>query len=358
MKVTAKTTAPCQQRLEIHLPPQDVTEAYDAVYAQIQREAVIPGFRKGKAPRDLLAKQHSQTAREEVLKRLIGGGIEQATQERHWHLVGRCDVSDVALDDATGLKFVAEVEVAPEIKLGAYKAITLQRPAVTVTDEDVARALAMLQERHAEMTPTGSGEQKEKQVPALDDAFAKDRGFETLEALRAKVRLDLTTHRQQESRRAVEEQLFATLLHQSPFQVPPSLVQRQAERLKQHLTTRLLMSGLAEAQIQPELAKLEQEFGTNAERQVQIRFLLDRIAEQEHIAVSQEELVRQLWSLARRTRQDPSTLRRQLDEQGAWEGLAAEVRYEKTVDFLLKAAKIEDAPAPAGAASAQTTTTT
>lgn len=345
MKVTAKTTAPCQQRLEIHLPPQDVTQAYDEVYRQIQREATVPGFRKGKAPRDLLVKHHGQTAREEVLKRLISGGIEQATAERRLHLVGCCDVSDVALNDATGLQFVAQVEVAPEFTLGRYQGVVLRRPDVTVTDEDVTRALAAVQEQHAEMVPTGSGEQKEKRLPSLDDAFAQDLGFDTLEGLRATVRLDLTEHRRQESRRALEQQLYDALLAQSAFEVPPSLVARQAERLRQHLAARLLRSGVPEAQIRQETAQFEQELGANAARQVKIRFLLDRIAEAEHLAVAQEELVRQLWSLSRRTRQDPAALRKQLDAQDGWEALAAEVRYEKTVDFLLAAAKIEGAPA-------------
>ena len=342
MKVTAKTIAPCQQRLEIDLPPQAVADAYDAVYRQIQREATIAGFRKGKAPRDLLEKHHAQAAREEVLKRLISDGIQQATQERHLHLAGRCDVSQVQLDPATGLQFTAEIEVAPEIPLGAYTGVPLRRPSTAVSDDDVQQALARLQEHHAELVPTGGGEQKEKQLPALDDAFAKDLGMETLEALRVKVRNDLTTHRRQEASRAVQQQLVDALLAQSTFNVPPSLVARQSERLKRHLAARLMTTGLSEEQTKEEMGRLEQELSTNALRQVKIRFLIDRIAEAERITVTQEELVRQLWTLANRTRQDPNTLRRQLDEQGLWDDLAAEIRYEKTMDFLLQAAKIED----------------
>ena len=349
MKVTAKTIAPCQQQLEIVLSAEAVAQAYDAVYRDIQREAVLPGFRKGKAPRDLLEKHHGQAAKEEVLKRLIGDAIHQATEERQWQLVGRCDVSAVQLDQAKGLQFVAEIEIAPEFALGAYTGLVLQRPSADVTDADVNQVLSSLQEHHAQMVPTGSGEEKQKQLPALDDAFAKDIGFESLESLRKRVRLDAATQRQEEGRRALEQQLYDALLTQVRFDVPPSLVERQAERLKRNLAARLLMQGMTEEQAKQEMAKFEQELAVNAQRQVKLRFVLDRIAQEERISVAQEDLVRHLWALANRTRQDPNALRRQLDEQGLWEAVAAEVRYEKTVDFLFKAAKITEAAQPASA---------
>ncbi len=343
MKVAAKTIAPCQQRLEIDLPPQAVVEAYDDVYHQIQREATIAGFRKGKAPRDLLEKHHGQAAREEVLKRLISDGIHRATEERQLQLVGRCDVSQVKLDVATGLQFTAEIEVAPEIVLQRYKDLPLRRPSTVIADTEVEDALQRLREHRAELVPaTAGGEQKERQLPALDDAFAKDVGLETLDRLRDKVRGDLTLHKRQEVSRALQEQLFEALLAQSKFDVPSSLVARQSERLKRHLAVRLLTAGLSEEQAKAEMAALEQELATNALRQVKIRFLVDRIAQTEQINVTQQELVGQLWQLANRTHQDPNALRKQFDAEGLWDDLAADVRYEKTVDFLLRAAKIED----------------
>ena len=355
MKVEAKTIAPCQHRLSVSLPPETVAGAYDDVYRDIGREAVIPGFRKGKAPRDLLQQHHAQAAREEVLKRLIGDGLDRAARERKLRLTGECRIADVQLDERAGLRFTAEVEVEPEVPLGAYKGLALRRPSAEVGDGDVAQALAALQEHRAELAPTGAGEEKTKQVPVLDDAFAKDVGFPTLEALRQRLRHDLETQRRTESRQVVEQHLYDALLLQSQFDVPPSLVAHQVERLRRNVAMRLLVNGVAEEQVKQEIAKLDQDLATNAQRQVKIRFILDRIAEAERLSVTREELVGQLWTIAQRSRQDPGALRKRLDAQGGWEALAAEVRYEKTMDFLLREAKIEDAPAAVASSGAAAT---
>ena len=351
MKLKVTTIAPCRQRLEIQLPPPSVTQAYDAVYRQIQREATLPGFRKGKAPRDLLEQHHGQAAREEVVKRLVNEGLTQAAQEHHLQLVGRCDISGVQLDEHTGLHFTAEVETAPEITPGRYKDVQLRRPSTVVSDEELNQALATLQERHAELVPTGSGEEKTTERPPLDDAFAKDLGFETLEQLRAKVRVDLTTHREEAAKRAIEQQLFDALLAGTQFDVPASLVEHEIARIKQDLVTRLLLRGVPEDKVKQELEPLERELAANAEQQVKLRFLLDRIADEERVSVTQEELVARLWQLSQQTRQDPQVVRRRLAEQGLWEGLAAEVRRQKTMDFLMRAAKIEDATSVASRTS-------
>ncbi len=348
MNVNATTVAPCRQRLDIELPPQAVSQAYDEVYQRIQREVTLPGFRKGKAPRDLIEQHHGEAAREEVIKRLISDGLQHAAEAQHLRLIGSCRISGVQLDATKGLRFTADIEVAPEITLGNYKALTLRRPSTIVTDDELAAALETLQERHAELVPTGSGEEKQPKRPSLDDAFAKDVGFDTLEQLRQKVRADLTTHREAAGKRAVEQQLFDALLGSVTFDVPPSLVEREAERITQDLAMRLSLRGMKEAEVGSEIKRCERELAANAEQQVKLRFLLDRIGDAERISVTQEDLVARLWQLSQQTHQDPHAVQRRLTEQGLWEGLAAEVRRQKTVDFLMQAAKIEDAvPAPA-----------
>ena len=185
MTVAVKQSQPCQYGFTIHLSAQAVQPVRQAVVAEIQRETTIAGFRKGKAPTELVEQHHPTVIREETVRRLTRQAVERVTNERKLKPVGPFEVTRVEFDEAKGLQLEAQVEVEPEFPLGEYRRIPLTRPPVTVTEQDVQQALARLQESMAQLVPTGVGQAKAKQLPSLNDEFAKDVGCETLDQLKA-----------------------------------------------------------------------------------------------------------------------------------------------------------------------------
>ena len=358
MTVKVSQSAPCQHRLCISVPPEAIHPVREAVVREFQREASLAGFRKGKAPRELVERQYPTEIREETLRRLTRQVFEQVTQERKLKPVGPFEVTQLSFDDAKGLSLEAQMEVEPEFALAEYRGVRLTRPSVTTSPQELDEVLTRLRESMAELAPAGEGlptpppgeplggaqagkpPQKVKRVPNLDDEFAKDVGFETLEQLKANLTAKLREQKIAEARQALEQALCEELLKRHAFEVPTRLVERQAERLKKDFQVRLLLSGLPEEQAQEKLATFTEQLRTAASRHVKLAFILERIADREGLSVTQDELVERLWKLAKRWGKDPAEVRRLLDAQGLWPSVHSSIRQEKTIEFLLGVAHI------------------
>ncbi|MBI2495043.1 MAG: hypothetical protein HYW10_00510, partial [Candidatus Omnitrophica bacterium] len=113
--------------------------------------------------------------------------------------------------------------------------------------------------------------------------------------------------------------------------------------LTRDFKVRLLLAGTPEEQLNEEVAKFTAQLRTSAERHVKLAFILERIATQESIAVTQDELVGRLWQLAQRWKKDPAEVRKILDAQQLWPSVASAIRQEKTITFLMSAAAINSA---------------
>jgi len=215
---------------------------------------------------------------------------------------------------------------------------------IEVTEDAVTQALEQLRESAAELVPGPEGQPKQKRLPELNDEFAKDVGFGTLEQLREHLRAKLREQQQAAERRAREEALCDELLRRHTFEVPQRLVGGQAERLLQEFQARLLLTGMAESQVEEQLQRYQEQLRGNAVRHVKLAFILSRIAEREGLSVTQDELVERLWKLAKRWGKDPAEVRRILDAKGLWPSVLSSVRQDKTLAFLLNAAHVQEAP--------------
>jgi FKBP-type peptidyl-prolyl cis-trans isomerase (trigger factor) len=345
MTASITQTAPCQRAMSISVSPEAIQPTRQDVLKEFQREASVPGFRKGKAPADLVDRKFAGQIREELIRRLTRQAFEQTAEQHKLRPVGPFEVTKLEFDEAKGLALEAQVEVEPDFKLGEYRGITLRKVAQTVTAEERQQALQQIQESMAELVPAAEGQEsqeKQKRVPALDDELAKDAGFESLAKLEEHVEAKLREQKQAQQTRELEKSLFDELLHRHPFEVPAGLVQRQTERLTQDFQLRLLMSGMAEAQVAPELEKYTEQLRNNAVRHVKLGFILDRIAEQEQVSVTQDELVDRLWKLSRRWGKEPAEVRRLLDSQGLWPSVLSSIRQDKAVRLLLDAAHVDE----------------
>ena len=352
--ISVTDAGPCQKSVRLRLDPEAIQPVRAAVISEFQKQATLAGFRKGKAPVHLVERQYAQAIQEELLHRITKQSLERAVTEHQLRPVGPFEVHRADLT-ADGLQLEATVEVEPLFELAQYKQIRLTRPSAEVTPQEMEQGMASVQDSMAQMEPAGEGQPKQRNVPPLDDELAKDLGFESLERLRTHVGAKLREQKRAAQAEALEDALCDELLKRHAMDVPPKLIAHQAQRLTQDFKARLLLAGIPEVQLEDEVKKFTEQLRDSAQRRVKLGFILDRIAAQESITVSEGEVVERLWQLARRWNKDPAEVRKMFDARGLWPSVMTTIRQEKTIRRLLSEAAITDA-VPASLAAPESAT--
>lgn len=151
LKVDVETLEACKRRLSVEAPLDVVQTAWERAYGRVQKQARLPGFRKGHVPRSLVKLHFADDVRREVAENLLPDVYRQALSESQLHPVDEPDLSDVHLEEGSPLSFKATIEVKPAIALGAYRGAEAEHAPATVTDEQVNAALEELRETRAEL---------------------------------------------------------------------------------------------------------------------------------------------------------------------------------------------------------------
>ncbi len=147
MNVSVEHLGPCRKLLRIELDAQAVDAKFEEITKEFQRHAQLPGFRPGKAPRDMIARAFARKIDDEVRQKLIPDAFKQALQDQKLRAVGYPDIEEQPLSRGQPLKFVATIETAPEFELPEYKGLPVRREIALVTDADIERALNVLREQ-------------------------------------------------------------------------------------------------------------------------------------------------------------------------------------------------------------------
>src|SRR5574341_1675866 len=150
MKVEVEELSACRRRVSVEAPLEIVQQAWEEAYGRVQRQARLPGFRKGHVPRGLVKVHFADDVRREVAERLIPDVWRQALSEARIEPVNEPDLQDVKLEEGAPLSFVAVVEVKPAIALGEYKGVEVEHAPTPVTAEDVDAALEAMREQQAQ----------------------------------------------------------------------------------------------------------------------------------------------------------------------------------------------------------------
>jgi trigger factor len=167
VNVTAENLGACKRLLRVEVEAEKVEEAFKEVAAEFQREVRLPGFRPGKAPKEMVAKRFENEIRDEVKRKLIADSFKAAVAEQKLTLVGRPEVEEIQFNRGEPLQFAANVEIAPQFELPEYKGIPAIREMASVTSEDIERALHVLAERQAKYQ-TVARELKEGDVAVVN----------------------------------------------------------------------------------------------------------------------------------------------------------------------------------------------
>jgi trigger factor len=434
VNITVENLAPCKKLLRVEVDAKAVDEIFDSITKDYQKQAALPGFRPGKAPRDMVAKKYEADIKDEAKRKLIGENYRKALEEKKLNVLGYPDIEEIQFARGQNLQFAATIETAPEFQLPEYKGLSVKRETKSVSDEDVERALGLLAQQHVkfetvtrelkmgdvavvnytgacdgkpitETAPTAKGlteqknfwvdvapntfiagfaeqligakagdkrtvsvdfpadfvtkelagkkgifeveiaEVKEKVSPPVDDELAKKFGAENLEKLRAGVRLDLENELKYSQGRAVRGQIIDALLGGANFDLPETAVAHETKNVVYNIVQENSKRGVPRDLIEKQKEEIYTAAARSAKDRVRLAFLIQRIAEQEKISVSQEEVLQRVQSLAAAYQIPPDKFIKDLQKRNGINELYDQIAHEKVLNFLEINAKIEDVPA-------------
>jgi len=150
MKVEVEELGACKRRLQVEETPEVVRDAWERAFTRVQKEARLPGFRKGKVPRSMIKIHFADDVRQEVARHLIPDVYRQALAETQIKPVEDPDLQEVRLEEDAPLVFSAVVEIKPAIELGAYTELSISHTPKPLADEEVDEAIGQIREQHAE----------------------------------------------------------------------------------------------------------------------------------------------------------------------------------------------------------------
>ena len=413
-----------------------VDAAFDAIIKDFQKQAVLPGFRPGKAPRDMVIKKYAADIKDEAKRKLIGENYRKAIEEQKLQVIGYPDIEEVQFERGQPLQFTATVETSPEFQLPEYKGLPAVLEPKTVTDADLERALELLRNQHVkyetvtrplakgdvavvnytgtsegkpitELAPTAKGlteqknfwvetadestfipgfaaqligaqagekrtvnvdfpadfvtpqlqgkkgvyevelaEVKEKVLPTLDDELARKFGADNLETFKANVRKDLENELQYSRSRAVRNQVVQGLLSKVNFDLPETAVAAETRNVVYDIVRQNTQRGIGRELIEKQKEEIYAHATGSAKERVKLAFLVGRIAEQEKITVTQEDVFRKAQQLAMMYQISLDQFLKDLKKRDGVNELYEQVLHEKVLELLEKSAVISEvAPA-------------
>ena len=182
---------------------------------------------------------------------------------------------------------------------------------------------------------------RRKVLPELDDEFAKDIGdFESLTALRDRVRVDMQADADHHAKQHVRNDLLKQLGQRIAFELPSSLVEREIDRRLEEFARRLMDKGLDPRKAGIDWSQFREAQREPARDAVASALVLDEIARRENLTVTAEDVDKEVAQFAERSGRTPAALRAQLEKEGGLARLTAGLRREKAVDFAMSRAKM------------------
>ncbi|RKY13455.1 MAG: trigger factor [Planctomycetota bacterium] len=157
--IAVSDAGPCKKKVEIEIPAEVIHGKLDEKYKELRRDAVVPGFRKGRTPIRLLEKRFGTDITQQVKLELMATASEEAIKDNDIDSLRDPDIDheEIELPEDGPLKFEFEVEVRPEFDLPELESIAVEKTKVEATDDRVNEELAALQKRAGVWTPKETG---------------------------------------------------------------------------------------------------------------------------------------------------------------------------------------------------------
>jgi trigger factor len=155
LAVDIHDAGPCKKHLRVSIPRAEIDRQFEESLESLRKDAAVPGFRPGRAPRQLVVKRFKKQVAEQVKSSLLMSSLQQIDTEYHLDPITQpqLDVAAIELPDEGPMSFEMDIEVRPQFELPDYRGLSLKRPVKTITEADINTQLQSYLERHGQIVP-------------------------------------------------------------------------------------------------------------------------------------------------------------------------------------------------------------
>lgn len=422
-----KTKNANEVKFEITVEAEKFEEAMKKVYFKSAKYFNIPGFRKGKAPMQIVEKYYGpEIFYEDAFNEVAQEALEQAVEENKLNVVSRPEVDVKQMEKGKDLIFTVVMQTKPEAEVSKYKGIEIKKVEYNVTDKDVEHELHHMQEHNSRLISIddravesgdiatidfdgsvdgkafeggkaenydleiGSNtfipgfedqvigmkvddvkdvkvkfpeeyfskdlagkdavfkvtvhEIKKKELPALDDEFAKDVSeFDTLDELKADIKAKLEKDNKEKEKYETQDAVIKALCENTKVEIPSGMVEMEVDNMLKDFEQRLAYQGLKLDQYFKMMGKTEEEVRKEYEPQaiegIKSRLAIEAVIKAEKIEADDKEIDAKIKEMAKNygKEKDEEFLKNENVRNYIKQGIES----EKAIDFLVKNAKIK-----------------
>ena len=422
-----KTENANEVKLELTVEANKFDEAIKKVYFKSAKYFNIPGFRKGKAPMQIVEKYYGKEIfYEDAFNEVAQEALEEAIKENNLEVVSRPDIEVTQIEKGKDLIFTAVMQTKPEAELGKYKGIEIKKIEYNVTDEDIEHELKHMQEHNSriitiEDRPVENGdtatidfegfvdgvafeggkaegheleigsntfipgfedqiigmkideekdinvkfpeeyfskdlagkdatfkvkvhEIKRKELPELDDEFAKDVSeFDTIKELKEDIKQKQQKQNDEKAKYETQDAVIKAVCEKMKVDIPSGMIEMEVDNMVKDIEQRLSYQGLKLEQYLKMMNKKEEDMRKEYEPQaiegIKSRLALEAVIKAEKIEATDEEIDEKLKEMAKNygKENDEEFLKNENVRNYIKQGLTS----EKAIDFLVKNAKIK-----------------
>ena len=421
-----KTEKANEVKLEITIEAEKFENAMKKVYFQNAKYFNIPGFRKGKAPMNIVEKYYgAQIFYEDAFNDVATESYDEALKENKIEAVSKPEVEIKQMEKGKDVIFTAIVQTKPEVELGKYKGIELKKIEHNVEDKDIEHELGHMQEHNSRLITVedrplekgdiatidfegfvdgvafeggkaegheleiGSGafipgfeEQlvgmeidsdreikvtfpkeyfskdlagkeamfkvklhaiKKKELPKLDDEFAKDVSeFDTLKELKEDIKAKMEKENEQKVKYETQEAAIKAVCDKVKIDIPAGMIEMEVENMMNDIAQRLSYQGLKLDQYLKMVGKTEEELKKEYEPQaieaIKSRLTLEAIIKAEKLEATEEEINAKLEEMAKSYGKKVEEIK---DNENLNKYIKEGIESEKAIEFIVKNAKIK-----------------
>lgn len=421
MLIDLKELSPVRRQAEIEIPADAIATEMNNVTGEFARSVKVPGFRPGKVPVSVVRSRFQKDIEKETLERLVPRFFFDALSDRDLRPVGSPGVTQMGdFSREEPVRFTAEFEIRPDVRLREWRGIEASAPAAEVTEADIDKVIDGWLDNDSTLEPApgrpaqegdvlladveSSGEGMETRTseevsirlgegnpipafnenlfgrnagevvefdhtfgeddapnsdvrgktvhykvtvreirtlvrPVADDEFAKKTGFgDTVAELREKIREDLKGHKEQEAQQARREEVARKLVEMHEVPTPQSMVEDELGKAMREYARFLQSRGVNLEYADVDWQEVQKQLLPGAENRVRRSLILDAIAKEEGITVTDVEVDAEIRQAANASRQEFAEVKHRLRHDGGYEALRASMVQERAFERVLEAA--------------------
>lgn len=323
-KTELKVLEGCRRQLRIEVEPETVKKTYQEVIQGAEKTAQIPGFRPGKAPREIIKERYRDIINKEIMEKLIPETYQEALETQNLKPVCEPKITELNMTEEQ-LAYTAIFDIAPEVELESYSGLSLERKETQITEEEVNRILEEVLAHNPKL-----------QIEAHD--------LKARENMKKSLRQRLEYQAQAIAGQEEDERIVEQLLSRSKFTAPESLViERTIELLRRELMNMPDIKIKDEAEQKKITSELFEKIKPRAEKEVKASFVLAEVAKREKVEVTEEDVDKRIEILAKMAGKEKEEFTANINPEQR-EELKGQIRIERTLTLLKKRSLLIEKP--------------